>query len=59
MKLVLGQRHRNLFLDYMLPKGLILVFVSKTAFVVSDMRSPKICTFWISFFFVRTVINDK
>ena len=31
----------------MLPKGLILV--SRTTFVVGDMRSPTICTFWISF----------
>ena len=40
-------------LDYMFPKGLILV--SRTDFVVGDMRSPTICTFWTSFYLVWTV----
>ena len=43
----------NLFLDYMLPEGLILV--SRTAFVIGDMRSPTVSTFWFPFIFVRAV----
>ena len=31
-------------LNHMLPNGLI--FLSRTASVVGDMRSPTICTFW-------------
>ena len=53
VKLVLGLRSMKLVLDHMLPEGLILV--SRTAFVVGDMRSPTITTFWFPFFFVRTV----
>ena len=37
----------------MLPEGLILV--SRTTFVVGDMRSLTISTFWFPFFFVRAV----
>ena len=40
-------------LDYMLPKCLVLA--GGTVSVVGNMRSPAICTFWASFFFVRTV----
>ena len=34
---------KNLLLDYMLPK--ILVLVRRTAFIIGDMRSPIIRTF--------------
>ena len=37
----------------MLPEALILV--SRLAFVVGNMRSPIISTFWFRFFFVRAV----
>ena len=37
----------------MLPEGLILV--SRTAFIVDDMRSPAISAFWFPFIFVRAV----
>ena len=37
----------------MLPEGLILV--CRTAFVVGDMRSPTVSTFWFPFIFVRAV----
>ena len=40
----------NLVLDYMLSKGLILV--SRTAFVVGDMRSPTIWISFLDFFFL-------
>ena len=33
-----------------------LILVSRTAFLVGDMRSPTICTFWTSFFLVWTVV---
>ena len=35
---------RNLIMDYMLPKSLILV--SRAASVIGDMRPPTVCTFW-------------
>ena len=44
MKLVLGLRHMKLVFGPHLPEGLILV--SRTAFVVGDMRSS---TFWFPF----------
>ena len=44
---------RILFLDHMLPKGLVLI--CWTASVVGNMRLPKICAFWFSFLFVWTV----
>ena len=39
---------RNLFLDHMLPKSLVLIF--RTASVVGNMRSPTIRAFRLSFF---------
>ena len=41
---------RNLILDHMLPKRLILV--RRTASVIGEMRPPTICTFRTSFLFV-------
>ena len=38
----------------MLPEGLILA--SRTTFVVGNMRSSTISTFWFPFFFVRAVL---
>ena len=39
---------RNLILDYMLLKSLILV--CRTASVIGDMRPPAVCTFWVFLF---------
>ena len=39
----------------MLPEGLILV--SRTAFVVGDMRSPTIGTFWFPFFCLTVFVG--
>ena len=43
----------NLFLDYMLPKSLVLI--CRTASIVCNMRSPTICALRLSFFFIWAV----
>ena len=42
-----GEGIRNLILDHMLPKSLILE--CRTASVIVDMRPPTVCTLWTVF----------